>query len=1139
MAKDPHPPEPSTSTGGVNIGDVHGGIHESTFVGGNLIRKVTQVFIGGDESRKQRNREILLERVRISWVEGVLEKSIYKAALIELGKEVEPGAVEHPWEKILETPDRPRESVERGKKTIDLFDEVGRELLVLGEPGSGKTMTLLELARDAIGRARDDPRQPVPVIVNLSSWAERGLPMVEWLTEELSDTYHIPKWQGRAWVEKGDLLLLLDGLDEVVASRREACVAAINHLLKEYGCAGVVVASRLEEYRQLGTRLKLYAAVRLKPLNDQQVRAYLNAAGPGLVSLHSALDRDSTLQDLARSPLMLSVMTLAYAGDHGGGSGLIPTLSAKAASDQLFSAYVSRMLERRPGRLASPEETRRRLGWLARRMAEHGRSVFQIEDLQPSWLASRKERWFYAIVSRLACGFVPVAAAIPLVFWPDFAAELEEFGELFYGLVVVVLVVMLAWLALGVKDGFRFSRKTPRRPWADKPGTSRISRLIFRGLCWSLAGLAAAGWMLLCAGLALVYGAFEANDRLTTSLSVFFLALAAAGPAAALLKAWRRWASDVKSDIQTTEKLGWEWRRFLWAFLLVGALPAVLIFALATLAYEPGATLWDSQTGDVIADLAHEGPYGPEIAFNPDGSSFVTQESESIRAWDTQSGRLLCQLGESEELGSSFDDPVFSPDGQRLLVRSGKGTWLQDTRSCDLIAELEEASRLLLSLTSPAFNRDSSRIIAEDLYGESVSLWDGGTGKLIAILGPEQQTTEPIFSPDGNRVATGSSFDFKIRIWDARNGRLLLERDGHTSEIQGTTFSADGTRLLTYDKSGVLRLWDGRDGRPIATLAIHSDFITYPVFSPDSTRILTITDDSENLARLWDSRDGHLVSLLKGHKGRLYSASFSPDSHKILTSSSDGTARVWDGHNGDHLATLEGHSDALINAVFSPDGRRIMTVADDDTVLLWRTDDGRVLPSPAGVFRRKLTGKNAIFSPDGSRIVTTSFPSDLRPSALVWLLVGLAVAILLGVRQWRREVKMSPNEGIRLTARAGVLLGLVGGTMAVLTFLVLFLIIGWELGIMGPSLLTAFWLVSILIGLGFGGFDFLQHLVLRLLLRHDGRVPWRYAQFLDQAAHQILLRKVGGGYIFIHRLLLEHLARTEQRASEVSVPTAS
>jgi len=39
--------------------------------------------------------------------------------------------------------------------------------------------------------------------------------------------------------------------------------------------------------------------------------------------------------------------------------------------------------------------------------------------------------------------------------------------------------------------------------------------------------------------------------------------------------------------------------------------------------------------------------------------------------------------------------------------------------------------------------------------------------------------------------------------------------------------------------------------------------------------------------------------------------------------------------------------------------------------------------------------------------------------------------------------------------------------------------------------------------------------------------PLHYVHFLDYAAGRIFLRKVGGGYIFVHRLLLEYFASLE------------
>jgi NACHT domain len=68
-------------------------------------------------------------------------------------------------------------------------------------------------------------------------------------------------------------------------------------------------------------------------------------------------------------------------------------------------------------------------------------------------------------------------------------------------------------------------------------------------------------------------------------------------------------------------------------------------------------------------------------------------------------------------------------------------------------------------------------------------------------------------------------------------------------------------------------------------------------------------------------------------------------------------------------------------------------------------------------------------------------------------------------------------------------------------------------------------LVSVLVGvLVYGGSAYIHHFILRWFLRDAGVMPWNYVRFLDYAADHLLLRKVGGGYIFIHRLLMEYFA---------------
>ena len=115
-----------------------------------------------------------------------------------------------------------------GTQVVDVFDDMDRALLILGAPGSGKTTLLLELARDLLDRATQDPTHPIPVVFPLSTWAESRHPLEEWLVDELNLRYDVPRKIGQEWVKNDQILPLLDGLDEVKSEHRTACVEAIN-----------------------------------------------------------------------------------------------------------------------------------------------------------------------------------------------------------------------------------------------------------------------------------------------------------------------------------------------------------------------------------------------------------------------------------------------------------------------------------------------------------------------------------------------------------------------------------------------------------------------------------------------------------------------------------------------------------------------------------------------------------------------------------------------------------------------------------------------------------------------------------------------------------------------------------------------
>lgn len=354
-----------------------------------------------NEERDLRNRQIMLERVRSFWVEGVLEKSLYHEILIQLGKQEIPEAVPHPWNiQVQETAGHEPRPIPKEQPIIEIFDELGHALLILGAPGSGKTITLLELARDAIVRAEADPSQPIPVMFNLSSWAERKQTLFDWLVAELKLKYQIPKKVAQQWLKQNDLLLLLDGLDEVKENSREACIDAINQFRQEQGLTEIVVCSRVQEYNDLSAKLNLQGAILLQPLTKPQVNDYLTAIGTELVALQTAMQNDAALQELAESPLMLNTMAMAYQGASVEAIQQIGT--GEDQQKRAFRLYTERMLKRRGSDLRHPpQQTMHWLSWIAYKMTEHQQAEFFIEGLQAAWFRTKKQRLFYEFCTRL------------------------------------------------------------------------------------------------------------------------------------------------------------------------------------------------------------------------------------------------------------------------------------------------------------------------------------------------------------------------------------------------------------------------------------------------------------------------------------------------------------------------------------------------------------------------------------------------------------------------------------------------------------------------------------------------------------------------------------------------------------------
>lgn len=127
-----------------------------------------------------------------------------------------------------------------------------------------------------------------------------------------------------------------------------------------------------------------------------------------------------------------------------------------------------------------------------------------------------------------------------------------------------------------------------------------------------------------------------------------------------------------------------------------------------------------------------------------------------------------------------------------------------------------------------------------------------------------------------------------------------------------------------------------------------------------------------------------------------------------------------------------------------------------------------------------------------------------------------------------------PNEGIWRSARNSIFVGSVFGLIIGLLFGILsMLFFGLTFGIIfGSVAVLIYGIFEVLLS---GGLTCLQHVVLRLILWRAGYIPRNYIRFLDYAADHILIRKVGGGYIFIHRLIQDYFASLESSSTPENI----
>ncbi len=211
-------------------------------------------------------------------------------------------------------------------------------------------------------------------------------------------------------------------------------------------------------------------------------------------------------------------------------------------------------------------------------------------------------------------------------------------------------------------------------------------------------------------------------------------------------------------------------------------------------------TLWDAETGKIIAELGPQEAKVYKISFSPDGKFAATVDRKAVsQIWDAETGKNLSTLGKS---GKSEMIGVWSPNGDLVATHSSdeKGH-IFNALTGEFISETGK-----LQIRDMAFNSDGSLIatLAKKDKTKLGQIYTVADGKLIATLPRLENNERPLaleWSSDGKFLAI-SSIEY-VQIFNER-GEFLQSLE---NAVFPARFSHDGKLLLTGGQNDDGFIW--------------------------------------------------------------------------------------------------------------------------------------------------------------------------------------------------------------------------------------------------------------------------------------------------------------------------------------------
>ncbi|KAJ3142051.1 ubiquitin-protein transferase activating protein [Physocladia obscura] len=194
----------------------------------------------------------------------------------------------------------------------------------------------------------------------------------------------------------------------------------------------------------------------------------------------------------------------------------------------------------------------------------------------------------------------------------------------------------------------------------------------------------------------------------------------------------------------------------------------------------------------------------------------------------------------------------------------------------------------------------------------------------------------------------GSIWHHDVRVSNHKVGELM----GHTQEVCGLKWRADGGLLASGGNDNLVNIWDARSSVPRSTKTIHNAAVKAIAWCPWQLNLLaTGGGTADRQIHFWNTASSSAAPLNSIDTGSQVTSLIWSKTYKEIISSHghpDNQLTIWGYPNCGKIIDLEGHDARILHAALSPDGSTVVSSSSDENLKFWKAFERPVAAAGSG-----------------------------------------------------------------------------------------------------------------------------------------------------------------------------------------------